>query len=537
DTVTSDTYTVTIRITDENGAIDTHVVVARVNKAIEISGGSDIITTEGVSRSSAIFGSTFGTGALTYSIKQQDGNQVQSGITISQSGVVTIAETATSETVTVVITVTDAVGATRTASLVITINPPLIINGGSDVLTTFGRADAATAFGYTGGTAPHVFTITRIGGTLPAGITIDSITGIISVAATTPADTYTIEVTITDSVTAVDTALMTIRVNPAIAITGADTVTTTYSIETSTTYVATGGTTASSGGAGVLTFALTSITSSPSLDTSTISIHPTSGLLTTTETTPAGTYTIVITVSDSLSVTGTKTVRLVVNESVTIANGGDVTTTFGRAWSSGQFTGTLGTGSRTYQIVRENSGQAYPGITISDTGVVRVSDTVPVDTYVMTITLTDSVGDSTTINMTIVVNETVTLSGGSNILTTYARAESSSAFVAARGTPAYTYSIEGISAENGSATTGISIDPITGVVLAAGGTNSGSGLTAYVYYDPTQGASPPIPGVQPSSVSLGNGNFPLSTYSWVEMTSPWSDKLIRTTTVSDINYN
>jgi hypothetical protein len=422
--------------------------------------------------------------------------------------VVTIAETATNETITAIVTVTDSVGATRTASLVITINPPLIINGGSDIVTTFGRADTAIAFGFTGGTAPHIFSITRLHGTLPSGITIDSVTGVIRVSASTVADTYTIRVQVQDSVSATDSTTMTIRVNPAIAVSGVDTVTTTYSIETSSTYSATGGTSRFTGGEGDLIFTLSSIVGNKGLDTSTITIHPTTGLFKTTDTTPADLYTVVITVTDSLGVTGTKTIRLVVNESVTIASGGDVTTTFGRAWSSGQFTATFGTGNRTYRIVRQSTGQIFPGITVSDTGIVRVSETVPVDTYLMSIILTDAVGDSTTITMTVVVSETVTLSSGSNILTTYGRAESSSAFVAARGTPAYTYSIDGIQAQNGSTILGITVDSVTGIVRTSGGI-SGSGLTAKVYNNAGTAGAPPIPG---------------------------EDKLVRTTNVSNIDF-
>ncbi|NDI10532.1 MAG: hypothetical protein EBY74_06020, partial [Actinobacteria bacterium] len=504
---------------------------------IEITGGSNITTTKGVRRSSSAFASTFGTGPLTYSILTSTGAAVQSGITISETGVVTVAETATSETVTIIITVTDSVTAIDTVSLLVIINPPLIISAGSNIVTTFGRADTTSAFTYTGGTAPHTFSISRVGGGSLAGIAIDSVTGVITVAANTVADSYTIRVQIQDSVSAVDSIVMTVRVNPAIVVSGRDTITTTYSIETSTTYSATGGTTQSTGGAGELVFTLLSVVGSRGLDTRTITINPSTGYLFASDTTIADTYTIVVVATDSVGVTGSKTIKLIVNESITIASGGNVTTTFGRVKFSGTFGATFGTGSRTYTIKRTSTGLVYPGITISETGVVRVAETVPVDTYVMTITLTDAVGDSTTISMTVVVNETVTLSGGSNILTTYTRAESSSAFVAARGTTAYTYSIDAISAQNGSATTGITIDSVTGVVRAAGGAASGSGLNAYVYHDPTTGGSPPIPGSLPSSVSLSATTRTLAQNPWVEMASPWTSKLIATTTVANIDYN
>ena len=88
------------------------------------------------------------------------------------------------------------------------INDALVVDGGSDISTTFQTPATSSAFTVTGGTGTIVFTIT---GSL-SGVSIDPVTGIVSVTANTPIRSISVNVVATDEVGANDTEPINIEV-------------------------------------------------------------------------------------------------------------------------------------------------------------------------------------------------------------------------------------------------------------------------------------------------------------------------------------
>ncbi|NDA82666.1 MAG: hypothetical protein EBY01_06375, partial [Actinobacteria bacterium] len=372
--------------------------------------------------------------------------------------------------------VTDARGDTTTARITIYINDTVTLAGDSYLVTTLTKAISSSAYSAARGTPGYTFSLASVTRSrLTSGdtstISIGSTSGIVTanVSASTGYDTYTVVVRVTDVAGDTEQVTLTILVNDTISFTSAATsISTTYSRETTTTYVAIGGTTASTGGSGAITYSLSSITRSTNTtgDTSTISINSSSGLLTILATTQHDTYTVRIRATDSLGMYREVTLTLRVNESVAVSGAASIITTEGRETTT-TFTASLGTGPYTYQILQASDSQAVSGISINGSGVVTISSSIVVnnlsDTYTMTVIATDAVGDSVTAQITIVINDTVTLSGDTYLVTTITKAISSSAFSAARGTPGYTFSIVSVTRSSGTDTSTISINSSSGV--------------------------------------------------------------------------
>ena len=116
----------------------------------------------------------------------------------------------------------------------------------------------------------------------------------------------------------------------------------------------------------------------------------------------------------SVSATGYKLITILVNVPVQIADGSNITTTFGLAKTSSAFTATGGTSPITFSIAPGTNGISIN----SSTGVVTVSATTPAGTYIETVTATDSVTATSTTTMTVLVNPAISVAGGSGITTT-----------------------------------------------------------------------------------------------------------------------
>jgi hypothetical protein len=138
---------------------------------------------------------------------------------------VTVSALTTPDTYTVVIVVTDGVGAQDTGTMTIQVNPPIIVSGGSNETTTYGIARATQAFISTGGTLVGI----GISGTYNysftatpshAGITIDPATGVVSFSETVSPGTYSIVVKSTDPLGVFGTKTITFIVNDSIVVSG-----------------------------------------------------------------------------------------------------------------------------------------------------------------------------------------------------------------------------------------------------------------------------------------------------------------------------
>lgn len=142
----------------------------------------------------------------------------------------------------------------------------------------------------TGGQSPYVYAVTS--GLLPAGLSL--INGAITGApGANTAGTYVLTITATDSSVPPVTGTVTfqLQVDGGLVVTGSpSTVTTLFGTPAGSTFLATGGTAA-------YNYVFTSPSSLPAA----MSVGPTSGLFATTALTPAGTYTVSVTATDSSS--------------------------------------------------------------------------------------------------------------------------------------------------------------------------------------------------------------------------------------------
>ncbi|NDB07232.1 MAG: hypothetical protein EBX97_00805, partial [Actinobacteria bacterium] len=445
-TLASDTYTIYVKVTDSLDISTVRTITLRVNAAMTFQAFDTFTSTYGRSHLTNGFTINGGTGTKTFTI-----TSLGSGVTINAStGALTIPSSLAISTYFETVTVTDASGATSETAVVIVINETPTVSGPDTLVTTRGKA-ATTTTNFTGtlGTTPYTFTIT--GGA--SGITINPSSGQVRVAETTTAGTYTETITLTDARGAMALDTITITVNARPQITGGSNITTTFSRADSTSAFST------SGGTGALVLTMTNTRAQITFDAGL-------GVVKVDSTLVAGTYYETLTVTDSLGETATQMVTILVNQSVAIANVGPVRTTVGYSRTSAPFTATLGTGSKTFSMTQFQSG-----LTIgATTGRVTVDSAVPVGTYLESITATDALGVSTSITVTIIVADTVVLTAGSNISTTKGVTRSSLAFQAVGGTETITYTLNNPPA-------GITIDSRTGVVSVA--SNVASAGTIY----------------------------------------------------------
>ena len=191
-----------------------------------IGGGSNITTTVGVARSSTAFTSANGTGSKTFSITNP-----RTGVRIdSTTGIVTASSAALAGTDTETVVVTDSAGATASTNIVITINTAVVVSGGSNIRTEFGRSDSSSALVVTGGTGSYIFSLQSP----VSGVTVDTKTGRVYASASVIAGTYSQTVIATDSVGATGSILVSIVVNPPLTIKTATSTTKFFTVNGST---------------------------------------------------------------------------------------------------------------------------------------------------------------------------------------------------------------------------------------------------------------------------------------------------------------
>ena len=493
--LTPGTYYETVVATDSLNQTGTKSMSILANQYVVVAGGSDITTTHGISRSTSAFTKSLGTGTLTFTVT----DTATGYMSISSSGVVTVDSSTPAGTYHETVTATDTVGAIGVKAFTVYVNADVQIGGGSNILTTVGRADSSTAFTGSAGTPGYTFSISP--NYSAYGITLNTTTGVVSVSSSATPGYYIETITVTDSVTAKASETMSVRVNVGVTVGSGSGITTTSGIaRSSSAFVASGGTTAATNGSGAFTYALSPIRSGISIDTN-------SGIVTVDSSVAAGTYQESVVATDSLGLKGYVNMTILVNPFVTVTMGSNITTTHGFQKSSSAFQSANGTGTRTFSIARSNGTQPA-GITIDPTsGIVTSDSTTPAGTYIETVTATDGVNAFGTETMTILVNGDIAIGGGSNILTTVLRADSSTAFSVTGGTSPYSYSI------SPSNNTGITINSTSGVIYVGTNTPAGTYIETVTVQDAVGATSSETMTVRVNvGVSISGGSNITTTY-------------------------
>ena len=211
---------------------------------------------------------------------------------------------------------------------------------------------------------------------------------------------------------------------PGLSTSGSATITTTQGVTSShSLFTATEGT-----GGKVIT--LSSATAGVTLDTSTANsaILRIANTVAATNSTTQRTISTSVVATDSVTATTAYPLDIRINPPILISASIPVTltTTFGRI-AYDTFTATQGTGNKTFTGI----SSAFPSaFTVSNpsanVGLLTVAATLPIGTYLETITATDSVGATTNYVLTVVVNPAPTIAGSpsNTVSTTVGRATS-----------------------------------------------------------------------------------------------------------------
>jgi hypothetical protein len=248
------TITETVTATDETGATANIVMTITVNPAvIETATASSITMTSGVVRTSTIF-ATQGTGNKTFT---RTSSTSSPGITmttlVTNQALLTVAASVSPGQYFETITATDTLGAETSTVISILVNSPPTVSGPPSLTTTFGVGFTSPIYQAANGDGTYSFTL--VSNPVNAGITVTSpLNGVarINVSNSVIAGTYNETLTVTDGSGATGRYTFTIRVNAPVALSGTQTINTTFG-EAFTTGFNT------SGGTGPFTFSTSSI--------------------------------------------------------------------------------------------------------------------------------------------------------------------------------------------------------------------------------------------------------------------------------------
>jgi hypothetical protein len=163
--------------------------------------------------------------------------------TVANQAVLTIGALTSPGTYYETITATDTLLAETSTVITITVNGPPTISGTTSLFTTQGVTFNSPLFQAFSGNGSYTFTL--VSNPTAAGITVTSPSAgyaRVSVSSAVTAGTYNETLTVTDGLGATGFMTFTIRVNAPVALTGTQTVTTTYGTAFSTGYNTSGGT-------------------------------------------------------------------------------------------------------------------------------------------------------------------------------------------------------------------------------------------------------------------------------------------------------
>ena len=361
---------------------------------------------------------------------------------------------------TVTVTATSAADNTKSASLTITVTP-----APSVTTTAISSGTVNVAFSFTlqesGGVGPYTWSISS--GTLPTGLTLNASTGAISGTPTT-AGTANLTFKVADSgnpsLSATKALSLTISA-PALAVT----TTSLPGADAGLAYTVTVG---SSGGTAPVTWSISVGTLPAGL-----TLNGSTGQISGTPTT-AGTSNFTVQATDSSTPVqnATKALSITVSAQLTVSTTSLTAGTQGAAYSA-SITSTGGTGSVAWSI---SAGTLPAGLSpAASTGVISGTPNGAAGTSNFTVRATDSLGQTATKALSIVINpaplsiQTTSLTNGT------ANAAYSATVQATGGTPPYTFSVT-----VGTLPAGLSINSSTGVISGTPTTAGTSNFTIHV---------------------------------------------------------
>ena len=485
------TYLETITATDSVGAIAQVTTLITINRSIVITGGDTIVvTTHGLAMNSDTFVATYGTSPLRFSIAP-----TETGVSISQTGIVTIDTTTPAGTYYETITVTDTVGATAQVALTLLVNPSIVVTGIPNGTPTNGLVgyfpfDSASTLGLNivDGTSinnPNGKVAFTSNGKHGGGALFNGVDAFLTGGLHTwggSGSPYTISAWVNE------TQLRDAGIIEFGSQTGPNTTNILY-VESNNGvangWALTGGISSPMPGSTTLLNTWHMVTTTYDLNTMRLYVdgqlvNSVSGVAN-NNVAGSGFNIGLATEFNNLYFKGTIDDVAIYNRALSASeiqaiSGGisytpsAITTTQGIARSSAAISSTGGTGAMTYAMSPNN----LQGITFnSSTGIISADSTTPAGTYYETITATDSLGAFGTQMYSVIVAPSIQVTNGSPVTTTYGIPESSTAFASIYGTGFTHFSIL-------PHVDGINIDTTSGVVSVASGVGSGSTLTTYL---------------------------------------------------------
>ncbi|HEY1500091.1 MAG TPA: putative Ig domain-containing protein [Acidobacteriaceae bacterium] len=386
------TYTVTVKDADNNTATATFSLTVNTAVTATTAVASTVLTQGHAATAFTPVTGRGGTGTLGYGVSPA----LPSGLIFNAvTGEITGTPSASSPLTSYTVTVTDANGATATATFNLTVNGPLAATQSvaAVAFTINHPITAVTPVTGSGGTSPLTYGVAPA---LPAGLLYSTSTGQITGTPTAVHATSTFTVTVTDANNATATSTFTLTVNAAVTATTAVATTTLTQNHAATAFTpVTGG-----GGTTPLSYGV-----SPALPTGLL-YSTSTGQITGTPTVTLATTTFTVTVTDADGATATATFGLTVNGTVaaTTAVPAITLTVNHAATAVTPVTGSGGTAPLTYSV----SPTLPAGLTMaSGTGQITGTPTVTSTATTYTVTVTDANSATGTATFSLTVNGAV----------------------------------------------------------------------------------------------------------------------------------
>ncbi|MGA8044592.1 MAG: putative Ig domain-containing protein, partial [Terracidiphilus sp.] len=346
------------------------------------------------------FTATGGSGT-GYTFAVANGSTLPAGLTFSAGGVLSGKPT-TSGPASFGIAVTDSASNTFTGTYTLTINPAVSITTATTLPTAYVGSNYSQTLAATGGSGTGYTWAVASGSSLPAGLALSS-SGVLSGKPTT-AGSASFGITVTDSVSNTQTATFTLTIAPGVTI-NPITLPGGYqgTAYPGATFTATGGT-----GTG---YSWSWAPASGSTLPAGLSLS-TGGAVSGTPT-AAGTFNLVVTVSDSASNTASTAVTLAVQATLTVSNTTLASATVNIAYTQAlAATGGTGTGYTWSTNAAGTSSLAALNLTLASTGVISGTPTTT-GTATFTATVTDSASHTGTATLTVAVYNVLTVTTSS----------------------------------------------------------------------------------------------------------------------------